>query len=276
MKPCRTFHAFRPCLLALIVLPNGWSQTNPGDIVAMYSVNYSSADRKQTLQPGFVGPAFFTYRPNCRVMAGIDDDTFVSNKTATGRVTGTGDLGFEGHLTLWRGYPMLGDGKCAAGKLASLTLDYIATVPVPGTLEGTELNHLTKLTWNRPLGGGDTGNVFADVGFNVQKVPQAGTAINAVASVNYLRFFKPGGAWDAFAEVDFTSPSKLGPTAVAILYGIDGTFDKNQTWTFRIGASSGLTPYAPKVSPFIQIFYNGKIKPQARSAMSTPGHIGVT
>jgi hypothetical protein len=257
------------------VLPAAWGQTNPGDIVAMYGVNYSSADRKQTLQPGLVGPAAFGYRPNCRVMVGIDDDTFVSNKTATGRDSGTGNLGFEGHLTLWRGYSLLGEGKCAAGKLTSLTLDYIATVPVPGTLEGTELNHLTKLTWNRPLGGGDTGNVFADVGFNVQKVPKDGTGVNAVASVNYLRLFKPGGAWDAVAEVDFTSPSKLGPTSVAMLYGIDGTFDKNQTWTFRIGASSGLTPYAPIISPFIQIFYNGNIKPRARPAVSAPGHTGV-
>jgi len=274
MKSCRTLHAFPPWLLLFAVLPAAWSQPMPGDIVATYGVNYSSADRKQTMPPGFVGPAAFSYRINCRVMVGIDDDTFVSNKTPTGRETGIGDLGFEGHFTLWRGYRLLGDGECASGKLTSLTLDYIATVPTPGTLEVTELNHLTTLTWNHPLGGGAAGNVFADGGFNVQKVPKEATGINAAASAGYLRYFKPGG-WDASVEVDFMSPSKLGPTSVAILYGIDGAFDKNQTWTFHIGASSGLTPYTPKVSPFIQISYSGNMKPRARAAMPAPGHLGV-
>src|ERR1017187_3614362 len=123
---------------------------SPGDFSITYGVNYSTADRKGTAQPGIIGPASVLYRPNCRWMFGADDDTFVTNKTATGSMSGTGDLAFEGHLTLWHGGLSLHD-KCASSTRASIRLDEITTVPVAGTLESTEVASQTKLTWLLPV-----------------------------------------------------------------------------------------------------------------------------
>ena len=60
--------------LVLSVSPVLVAQTNAGDYTVTYGINYSSGDRKDTVFPGFVGPAAFVYRPWCRVALGIDDD----------------------------------------------------------------------------------------------------------------------------------------------------------------------------------------------------------
>jgi hypothetical protein len=234
-------------LLAMAMVIYG--QTNPNDFSTTYGVNYSSADRKHTSQPGTVGPAAFLFRPTCRVMVGVDDDTFVVNRTATGHDSGVGDLGFEGHLTLWRGYSDINE-KCIASKLTSIRLDYVATVPVVGTLESPELAHQLKLTVNHPTAdanGAQTGAFFVNVGFNNLGMKTGGTTTNALASGNYFRYFHAGGAWGAEAEIDLSSSTKLGPSAAAVVYAIDGSLDKAQNWGIRLGASSGITPFAAQV-----------------------------
>jgi hypothetical protein len=245
-------------LLLIGSIGSASAQTNEGDYSITYGVNYSAADRKDTAFPGFVGPASLAYRPKCFLMLGADDDTFVSNKTATGRATGIGDLAFEAHLRFWNFH---GDnqGSCEAGTKLSWNLDYVVTVPVGTTLESKELVHQTKLTFNRPLDG-KRGNFFANAGVNSAGLSGGGTTQNALASANYLRYFQPGGAWGGEAELDLQSKSKIAPSSAVVLLAIDGALDKAQKWSIRFGSSFGVTPYSPKVSPFIQISFNGNLK----------------
>jgi hypothetical protein len=238
------------------------AQTNSGDYAITYGVNYSSGDRKDTVFPSWVGPASFVYRPWCPIAVGVDDDTFVLNNSAKGRVSGTGDLGFEGHVTLWSGHGQtMGNGECAGKKNPAITFDYIATVPVSGTLESKELVNQFKATYNRPLA---SGNFFVNVGLVSTGLSSGGTTQNALLSGNYLRNLDETGTWAVEGEVDLQSASKLAPSSAALLFAGDASLGKHQQWGVRFGASLGLTPYAPKVSPFIQVSYNGNLKPKRK------------
>ncbi len=240
------------------------AQTNAGDYAATYGVNYSSGDRKETIFPGFVGPASFLYRPWCRVAVGIDDDTFVLNNSATGRMSGTGDLGFEGHLTLWTSHSQsVKPSECPAKKNSAVTFDYISTVPVPGALESKELVHQFKATYNRPLANG---NFFANAGVVSAGLSSGGTTQNALLTANYLRSLDANGRWAVEGETDLQSSSKPGPSSASLLFAIDVALGKNQEWGLRFGASGGLTPYAPKISPFLQLSFYGNLKPKRNKA----------
>ena len=249
-------------ILVLTWVSPFFAQTNAGDYAITYGVNYSSGDRKSTIFPSWVGPASFVYRPWCRVALGIDDDTFVSNNSATGWNNGTGDLGFEGHLTIWNAHNQaVNSGDCAAKSNAAITVDYLATVPVSGTLESTELVHQTKGTYNRPL---TNGNFFANAGIVVTGLSSGGTTQNALVTANYLRNLNKDGSWGAEGEVDLQSSSKVGPSSASVLFAFDRALGKNQNWGIRFGTSVGVTPYAPKVSPFFQLSYNGSFKPKKK------------
>jgi len=249
----------RASIVALTCGPALLAQ-NAGDYSITYGVNYSSADRKDTVFPSWVGPASIVYRPWCPIAVGIDDDTFVSNNSATGWNSGIGNLGFEGHLTLWTAHGKSVKGnECLAKSNAAITFDYVATVPVSGTLEGRELVHQLKGTYNRPL---SNGNFFANAGIVVSGLSSGGTTQNALLTGNYLRNLNKDGTWGVEGEVDLASSSKVGPSSAAILFAVDRTFGKQQNWALRFGTSGGLTPYAPKISPFIQFSYNGNAKPK--------------
>jgi hypothetical protein len=238
-----------------------FAQSDVNDYSLTYGANYSSRDRKRTMEPSTVIPGSFTYRPLCSILLGIDDDSLVFNKTPTSIDKGTGNLGFEGHWTFWRGFRDI-NGECAAKKLSSLRLDYVATVPVPGTLEGTELVHQIKTTYSHPTL--DAGRLLSllsiNAGLNVSGITTGGNTVNALATGNYTRYFHAGGAWGFEAEVDLASRSKLGPSSAIAIVAIDGAFDKDQVWGIRFGSSFGLTLYAPKFSPFLQLSYNGNFK----------------
>lgn len=241
---------------------------NMNDYAITYGVNYSSADRKKTQQPSVVGPASAVYRVTCYLLLGADDDTFVSNKTATGRDTGIGDLAFEAHLRFWN-YGNDGHGNCDAGKKISWTLDYVVTVPVGATLESTELVHQTKVSVNKPylVDGKLKADLFANAGLTSAGLSTGGSTQNALASANYARYVHPGGNWGGEVEMDLQSASKKAPSSAVVLFAIDGAFDKAGTWGLRFGTSIGVTPYAPKVSPFIQITYNGHANWKSNSAL---------
>jgi hypothetical protein len=180
-------------------------------------------------------------------------------------MNGTGDLGFEGHFTLWTANkkPIKGN-ECLAKNNAAITFDYLATVPVPGTLESTELVHQFKGTYNRPL---SNGNVFANVGVVSTGISSGGTTENALLSANYLRNIDKNGVWGVEGEIDLVSASKLAPSSAAVLFAFDVSLGKNQEWGIRIGTSGGLTPYAPKVSPFIQLTFNGSTRPRGPASV---------
>jgi hypothetical protein len=254
----RLWRSFCLCALLPAVTSAAMAQTNASEYSVSYGINYSSADRKHTIFPGFVGPASFIYRPWCAIAIGLDDDTFVSNKSSTGRSNGTGDLGFEAHITMWAGRSnAVSTGDCRAGSNSSVKVDYIVTVPVPGTLEYTELVHQVKLSYNRPWGLGD---LFVNVGIVISGLSSGGTTQNALASANYSRSFRKGSVWMWEAEADLQSASKVAPSSVSPLLALDASFGKNQAWTLRFGASPGITPYAPKITPFVQINFAGSMK----------------
>lgn len=259
MRMCKALFS----LLAMLgSIGTAIAQSNGGDYAVTYGVNYSSADRKKTSPPNFIGPASVAYRATCYLMLGTDDDTFVSNKNAPGWATGIGDLGFEAHLRVWN-YGKDSKGKCLAGTAISWNVDYVVTVPVGATLESKELAHQTKLTFNKPFmdgSGNPTANFFANAGLNSAGLSTGGTTQNALVTANYLRYFHPGGAWGGEAELDLQSASKKAPSSAAVLLAFDGALDKAQKWGIRFGSSFGVTPYAPKVSPFVQITYSGSLK----------------
>ncbi|HKW31719.1 MAG TPA: hypothetical protein VJN92_01860 [Candidatus Acidoferrum sp.] len=240
------------------------AQINAGDFAAIYGVNYSSGDRKGTIFPGFVGPTAFVYRPWCRMAVGIDDDTFVSNHSTTGIISGTGDLGFEGHLTLWTSHSQsVKPSECPAKKNSAFTIDYVSTVPVPGALESKELVHQFKATYNHPLSDGD---FFANAGIVSAGLSSGGTTQSALLTANYLRNLDTSGTWAVEGETDLQSSSKLGPSSASVLFAIDVALGKNQEWGLRFGAAGGLTPYSPKISPFLQLSYLGSLKPKREKA----------
>lgn len=240
------------------------AQINAGDFAATYGVNYSSGDRKGTIFPGFVGPASFLYRPWCRVAVGVDDDTFVANHSATGIMSGTGDLGFEGHLTLWTSHSQpVKPGECRAGKNSAIAIDYVSTVPVPGALESKELVHQFKATYNRPLAHG---NFFVNAGAISADLSAGGTTQSALFTANYLRYLDAKGTCAVEGETDLQSSSKLGPSSASALFAFDVALGKNHEWGLRLGAAGGLTPYAPKISPFLQLSYLGSLKPKREKA----------
>ncbi|MGB8521614.1 MAG: hypothetical protein WCD43_01490 [Candidatus Acidiferrales bacterium] len=262
-RGCRWIFVWSATVFILSAVAKGQS---PGDFSITYGTNYSSADRKQTVQPGFIGPASILYRANCRFMFGLDDDTFISNKTTSGYDSGTGDVGLEGHVTLWRGGLGLHD-KCVESTRTSLRFDDILTVPVSGTLESTEVVDQLKLTLLRPFLNPlaqQLAILTVSGGSNVSGVSSGGTTANGVASANYYRNFHPDGAWAYEGEVDFASADKLGPSSVVALVAIDGALNKSQTWLIRFGTSFGVTPYAPKVSPFVQITFSTNLAPKPK------------
>lgn len=245
-------------LLALSLDFGLHAQTNEGDIMVIYGANYSSGDRKDTIFPGWVGPLSIAYRLWCPLSLGVDDDTFVVNNANAPKKSGTGDLGFEGHFTVWTGHSNSVNGMdCPAKNNWALTVDYIATVPVSGTLENTELMNQFKVTYNRPL---TNGNFYVNAGLVSSGISSGGTTQNALMSANYLRNLNKSGTWGVEGEVDLQSASKLNPSSASLLVAFDATLGKSQLWTVRFGTSGGLTPYAPKVSPFIQLIYSGSLK----------------
>lgn len=254
-------------LASAIALGSGTTllaQINAGDFAATYGVNYSSGDRKGTIFPGFVGPASFVYRPWCRVAVGVDDDTFVANHSAAGITSGTGDLGFEGHLTLWTSHRQpVKPGECRARKNPAITIDYLSTVPVPGTLESKELVHQFKATYNHPLAHG---NLFVNAGAVSANLSSGGSTQSALFTANLQRYLDAKGRWAVEGETDLQSSSKLGPSSASALFAFDVALGKNQEWGLRFGAAGGLTPYAPKLSPFLQLSYFGSLKPKREKA----------
>lgn len=264
-RGCRWIFVWPMMVLVLTAVAKGQS---PGDFSITYGTNYSSADRKQTMQPQFIGPASILYRANCRFVFGLDDDTFISNKTASGYDSGTGDVGLEGHITLWRGGLGLHD-RCVLSTRTSLRFDDILTVPVSGTLESTEVVNQAKLTLLRPFLNPlaqQLAILTVSGGANVSGVSSGGTTANGLASANYYRNFHPDGAWAYEGEVDLASANKLGPSSVVALVAIDGALGNSQTWLIRFGTSFGVTPYAPKVSPFVQITFSTNLAPKPKKA----------
>jgi hypothetical protein len=243
---------------------------SPGDFSVTYGINYSSADRDQTVQPGFIGPLSMLYRVNCRFMFGLDDDTFLVNKMSSGYDAGTGNVGLEAHITVWRGGLGLYD-KCVESTRTSLRFDDVLTVPVSGTLESTAVADQLKLTLLHPILN-PLAQLLATLtvsgGANVSGVSSGGTTTNGVASANYYRNFHPDGVWAWEGEVDVASRNKLGPSSVVALVAIDGALDKSQMWLIRFGTSFGVTPYAPKVSPFVQITFSTNLAPKPKKSGS--------
>jgi hypothetical protein len=167
----------------------------------------------------------------------------------------------EGHLTLWHGGLSL-NNNCASSTRASLTVDETVTIPVPGTLESTEVGTQTKLTYQLPVLNPLAQHVdkwTVGGGFNVNGVAAGGRTENAIGSVNYTHNFQPDGAWACELETDLASSNKLGPSSAILQFAIDGALDKDQKWGIRFGASVGITPYAPKISPFFQLTYSDNI-----------------
>jgi hypothetical protein len=240
-------------------------QSNVNDFSVAYGANYSSWDRKHTAGPSTVVPGSFTYRPTCSLLLGIDDDSLVANNTPTSTDAGTGDLGFEAHWTFWRGFRDI-NGDCAAAKQASLRLDYLVTVPVHNTLEGSELAHQIKSTYIRPHSNstGLVSEFFINAGVNISGIMTGGNTVWALASGNYYRNFHAGGAWGFEGEADLASHSQLTPSSAVLLVAIDGALGKAQAWGIRLGSSFGLTPYAPKFSPFVQLSYSGNLRSKSK------------
>jgi hypothetical protein len=240
-----------------------FGQSNEGDYSVTYGWNYSSVDRKQTIDPSNLIPGSFAYRPICSILLAVDDDSFVSNKAATSYENGTGNLGLEAHWTFWRGFRDI-NGDCAASKRSSLRLDYIASVPVHNTLESTELGHQIKVTYARPTStaAGLVSILTVNAGANVSGLATGGNTVNALATGNYYRNFHAGGAWAFEGEADLSSHSRLGPSSAAVLIAFDGSLGRAQVWGIRFGSTFGITPYAPKFSPFVQINFSGSFKPK--------------
>jgi hypothetical protein len=247
--------------ITLFVVALMWSgalcaQSNINDFSITDGPNYSSADRKSTVPAQWLVPGNFSYRPTCWLMLGVDDDSFVSNKAQSGWDSGTGNLGFEAHvrMPIW-GPAKAGDGTCTAVSNKSLRVDYIATVPVPGTLESTELGNQIKGTFNLPTPRGD--DLLVSVGINILGLSGGGHTEGAIATANYYRAFKDKGLWGWEGEVDLGSATKLGPSSVSVLFAVDGPLNHSQSLSIRFGTAVGVTPYAPKISPFIQFTYLG-------------------
>jgi hypothetical protein len=248
---------------------------SPGDFSVTYGPNYSSADRKDTMKPSWVAPLAVLYRINCRYMVGADDDTFLVNKTTPGYQWGHGDPAVEGHITLWNGGVGL-YGKCLESIRPSLRFDDVITIPVSGTLESTKVVNQSKLTFLRPTItalGQQLATLTVVAGASVAGVSSGGTTANALGSANYTRNFHPDGAWAWESEVDLASANALSPSSAAVLFAIDGSLNQSQTWLIRFGTSMGLTPYAPKVSPFVQFIFSKNLTPSAPA--SGPGGSGI-
>lgn len=268
----RDFRLWTFLVVVLLFSATLTAQQDPWQFVASYSGNYSSADRKNTLTPSVVAPFSFSFRPTCLLALGIDSDTIVSNKTSTGYSTGVGNLGFEAHFTFVNGGEEA-DKTCSADLKQSARIDYIVTVPVPGTLESSELGHQIKLTYSKPFirGNDFLGALTASGGGQINGISSGGTTSNAIASVNYFYNWFPKNAlspWGNEVEVDLASASKLGPSSVIAVLAIDGALDRAtqqrpHRWLIRFGLSLGITPYAPKVSPFFTLQYAGSFKKSA-------------
>jgi len=237
-----------------------YAQTANSNYTITYGGNYSSADRKSTVPPGWLTPFSATYSPLCQLTFAVDDDSFVANHTTSGWATGTGNLGFEGHFTptsLGGGIDKK-TGQCYAAQHPSLRFDYVATVPVPSTQESDELSHLLKATYTHYL---DAGFYFVNAGANISGVAGGGHTVNAVLSAHYQRPLPSHKTWEAIAEVDSSSSSANGPSSVIAQFSLDKSYGANDTWDLVFGTSIGVTPYAPKVSPFLTLSYNGSAAP---------------
>ena len=235
---------------------NAAKAQSPNTYSISYGPNYNTRDRKATVPVGWVTPASFLYRPVCELALGIDDDVVSTSHGATGWDSGVGNLGFEAHFTpkFLGGGLNTKNGSCIAVDHPALTFDYVVTVPVPSTVESTELAHLVKATFNKPL---SNGNVFVTAGANVAGVTTGGYATNAVLSANYQRNLTKNALWAGELETDLASASANGPSSAIFLIAFDRS-SKNQAWLARFGSSFGVTPYAPKASPFLTVIYNGK------------------
>ena len=130
---------------------------SPGDYHISYGANYSTRDRKATVPVSWFTPANFTYQLVCELALAVDDDVVSTSNGATGWDTGVGNLGFEAHFTpkfLGGGYDTQAK-HCVEQDKPALTFDYVVTVPVPSTVESTELAHLATATFTGPLWGGN-------------------------------------------------------------------------------------------------------------------------
>lgn len=222
--------------------------------------------------PSAIGPFSFAVRPYCVLALEADDDTFVSNKTATGRDNGTGNLAFGAHFTPKPlGGGMESDGTCSADAKPSLRFDYVVSVPVPGTFEGTELGHQMKSTFSKPFSNAKNeflGALTLTGGGQISGVSSGGITSNALVSANYFCNFRPtiqNNAWGAEFELDGSSASALSPSSATFQLAFDGSLDRVRAsephkWLIRFGLSTGITAYASKVSPFFTLQYSGSFK----------------
>lgn len=248
----------RTLVLLLLVSPASWAQNNGGEFVALYGGTYSSTDRHKTSDPSTIGPASFLYRWNCRALTGLYQDTYVVNHTSAGRQAHTGNVTVEGQWTIL-GAGEDAKGKCLAGLRPSWRLDYQANIPVPNTLEYPGLDHQMELTWNRPVV--DAGEKVKSVwllygGGNVLDDGNGGWARNGIGGVNYFRAFHPGSSRGFELETDYVSASSVAPSSLVVLAAFDTSIGDH--WGIRLGSSFGVTPYAPKFGPFLQVSFTGE------------------
>lgn len=255
MTKCYRYTFLLLCTPAFYVKPARAQPQHPGDYFINYGANYSTRDRKATVPVSWYTPANFTYQLVCELALAVDDDVVSTSNGATGWDTGIGNLGFEAHFTpkfLGGGYDPHAK-QCLAATKPALTFDYVVTVPVPSTVESTELAHLAKATFTGSLAGG---NILVTAGANVSGVTTGGYTTNAVLSSNFTRPLTRDQLWMGELETDLASASATAPSSAIFLIAFDRL---NHAWLVHFGSSFGLTPYAPKASFFVNFSYHGNL-----------------